>query len=173
MGLKLESWSDAGGLISAAAMLVAVIAALVAVWQLREMNRARRLEALSRVFELLSSDEARNDRALLYSTVDSAEGKISDEQAGAAERVCVSFDKIGSWVQLGLVPEFDLLRHHSEVIERSWLAAAKYTRSHQAAFGGERGLSFKWLAQRATTYRTKFNPHSSIHLRAERPKAVK
>lgn len=153
------------------------IAAVVAAWQLLVANRMRKLQALSTVFATLASEDARTDRRVLFSLYQGEpkeltiadlqaifEGKdidlkpVTEDQLLRVEKVCVAFDRIGSLVQLGLVPIEQLLESHSEVVVRSWVFARSFAYRHRKKFGSQHGQCFEWLAREALVRRAARQP---------------
>ena len=164
-------WQSWGGFATVVAVPIALVAALAAYWQLRELARSRKLEALAGAFELLSSERSRADRALAYLYAEAGAPEPTPAALAAINRVSVDFERIASLTRLRLVPERELVSHHSEVIVRAWDAVKTHIDDRRARFGGEHASNFKWLAKRASKYRERSGVANSLHTRG--PSRVK
>jgi len=128
--------------------------------QALEANAIRRLDAMLRVHKLMSTTDARKDRACLYSAYEQYEGDIPtdlpQQQKERIERVCVESDIIGALVSHKLVPEDDLLETHWDVFIKTWKAAQAFVARKQAGKDGRYVHyvpMFKTLYTKAEEYR--------------------
>jgi hypothetical protein len=148
------SWQDWGGVATVVAVGVALVAVYPAYVQLVELVRTRKHEALTGVLLLMSSERARADRRYLHHVLkDKAPLSISPMDRDHIERVCVDFEYIGSLVRHGLVPQQELLEHHSAVIVRTWKVLKPHVEHRNDVLKGDYAHSFVWLGTTAIRFR--------------------
>lgn len=147
-----NTWSDWGGIATIIAVVVAAIAAWPTYRQLAELVRTRKLEALTGVFELISSERARLDRRYIFHNLRNRPDEITPMDRDAIERVAVDFERVGSLVKLGLVPAEELLSHHAAVIARAWQVLEPYIAHRATQLRGNYAQNFLWLGNEARGY---------------------
>ena len=131
---------------------IAIVAAMFALVQVREMTRTRHLEAMLRVFEMLGAEDARKQRRFIYTQLKSSPNGLSAEEQWVVEQVTVTFDRLGRLVQMGLVPREELFQGHCEVVIRAWIRLKPYVYYHRSRVGGRHGHNFEELAKSAQEY---------------------
>lgn len=146
------NWSDWGGIATVFAVAVAAIAAWPAYRQFAELVRTRKLQALSGVFEIISSERARTDRRYVFHHLTGDTTTISPTDRDAIERVAVDFEQIGSLMKHGLVPKEELLVHHAAVIARTWQVLKPYIDHRNEMLKGNYAQNFRWLGIEARSY---------------------
>lgn len=113
-----------------------IIAAGLAVWQLREAARARSLDG----FPALAADLENDADARLSIYTDLPEllakekdedkrefiSQFSDEQKSNIEKVCVTFDRMGVLVIHGLLPKDVAFSMYFDVVLRIWRLVEPY-----------------------------------------------
>ena len=144
-----KDWAELGGLAASIGLFAAAFAAWAAYKQLVELVRTRKLEALSRVFDLISSVEARRARRFVMHELASPPDSITPRERDAIEQIAVDFERIGSLVRLGLVPQAELLAHHAPVIARTWQRLEPYLEYRAKVLGGNYAHNFRWLGKEA------------------------
>lgn len=113
------TWEAMGAISSAVATLVLVVSAPLALRQLAEAKRARQLDASFRLFDELSSREARLSRARLYD-------RFPLEKAPTAEDILVAdealspFDRAWLLIEQGYVSADFVVDTFGDVILRVW-----------------------------------------------------
>jgi hypothetical protein len=96
--------SNIASIATTGSALVVIYAAYVAVGQLREMTKARHLEAMLRVYEIIGTESARSSRRFIHGELASQPGSVTPEERGHIENVAVALDQVGALVEAGLVP---------------------------------------------------------------------
>lgn len=98
--------------------VVVVIAAILALRQLRESSRARVSSLLLEIFQIIHSDQCAEDRRIaLSSSASSSEGRA------ATRRVVELWEWIGLLVRKGMLPPELVLDMYSDLIISTWRAA--------------------------------------------------
>ncbi len=147
-----QFWGIIASFSNFAALIVLIVTAAIIGRQLREMTRTRHLEAMLKVYDLISSSEARSMRKFIYNELNSDPDKISCEERNIVEQVCVDFDNIGKLVKSRLVPANELLESHCEMFIRIWQKLAPYIQHHKEVVGGRHVPHFVQLAKLAQEY---------------------
>jgi hypothetical protein len=145
-------WNDFASLATIIGACVVIYAAFVAVSQVKEMTRARHLEGMIRVYEMIGSDRARTARRFIYSELSSEPDATSPEERDNLEYVSVSLDQIGVLVSAGLVPSEQLFGSHCEMITRSWDRLAPYILYRRHHLDHTFAVHFEELANSARAY---------------------
>jgi hypothetical protein len=125
-----------------------VVAAGIAVWQIREDTRARSLEGFLALAEKMKKDkEARkciyDGLAKIHALTDKEKQKLlSDPKlVSEIEKVCVSFDQMGVLIEHRLLPEDVAFSMYFDVILRTWYLVEPYVQAER-----ERRKSDAWMA---------------------------
>jgi hypothetical protein len=145
-------WSGAASVATIIGASVVIYAAVVAVGQLKEMTKARHLEAMLRVYDMIGSPEARASRRFIYGELRSAPGRVTAEERENIEEVSVMLDRIGALVSAGLVPRDVLFASHREMIIRSWEKLAPYVTYNRLHRYPSFASHFEKLASLARNY---------------------
>lgn len=151
-------WSILASISTILGFAVLIWAAIVALSQLKEMTKARHLDAMMQVHEMLASVEARNHRKYIYTKLKSNPEKLTAKEREHVEQVSVAFDRIGNLVEYGLVPRDVLFDSHCEVIIRIWQKLEPYILHHRQMIGGRHVEHFEKLAVAAQKYHSKHFP---------------
>lgn len=139
-------WSILASMATVLGFVVVSYTAVVAMKQFREMTKSRHLEAMLKVYDKISSQEARNQRRFIYSRLKSPPEEITEEEREQVEQVSITMDNIGKLVKDGLVPAHELLDSHCEVFVRTWKKLHPYILHHRKIIGGRHVEHFEWLA---------------------------
>lgn len=158
-----EFWSILASISTILGFAILIWAAIVALNQLKEMTKARHLDAMLQVHEMLASAEARNHRKYIYIKLKSKPDKLSAEEREHIEQVSVTFDRIGNLVEYGLVPKDILFDSHCEVIIRAWQKLEPYIMHHRQLIGGRHVEHFEKLAAEARDYQSKHFPRQMLN----------
>lgn len=149
-------WSAIAALAAVAGVCVVIAAAVITLSQLRELVRARHVDAMFRVYDLIGSEAARDARRYVHVDLTAPPGEISTVDLDNIEKVAVTLDRVGALVSAGLVPEDELMASHAEVFLRTWSKLEPYLKQR----GADLGLSpasymphYRELASRARQYR--------------------
>lgn len=144
-------WNYLSSFATIAGAGVVIYTALLAVRQLKEMTRSRNLEAMLRVYEMISSENARTLRRYIYESLLSDPEDISPEEQRIIEEVSVLFDRVGALVDAGLVPEDLLFQSHGRMISRIWDRLEPYISHYRQIHPGHVSY-FESLARAARQY---------------------
>src|SRR5918912_4022586 len=113
-------WSTLASVATVIGVSVVIPTAVIALRQLKEMTKARHLEAMLKVYEMIGSESARKQRKFIYTELTSAPEALTSDERDQVEQVCVAFDRIGILVRSDLIPKDELFAGHCEVIIRTW-----------------------------------------------------
>lgn len=155
-------WSAVSSAATVTGAVVVVYAAIVAVRQLKEMTRTRYLEAMLRVYELISSDDARDTRRYIYSELRSTPDALTLEEQRQVEKASVLLDRVGSLVAAGLVPADLVLSSHSTMIANLWDRLEPYIRFHRSQRYESYVRYFEELAIAAKSFQAKGYSNQSV-----------
>ncbi|MFG1812395.1 hypothetical protein ACGFIF_01400 [Kribbella sp. NPDC049174] len=153
-------WSAIAALSAVMGLVVVAVAAAIALSQLRELVRARHLDAMFRVYELIGSDAARRARRYVYAELTAAPADASAVDRENVETVCITYDRVGALIAANLVPEREVMASQSKVILRTWNSVEPYVNFREAEFGIPFAPHYRELAERASRYE-KARPSSS------------
>ena len=159
-----EFWSILSSVATILGFVIVIYAAVVALGQLKEMTRARHLEAMLQVYEMIGSEEARKHRKFIYTELKSKPEELTPSEREHVEQVSVTFDRIGKLIESGLVPRDELLESHCEVIIRSWRRLEPYILYHRRVVGGRHGQHFEHLAATAQEYHSRHFPGQTLNV---------
>lgn len=154
------------GVISAVAAaiqtLVIIIAAWLAIKQLRDAVRARSLTGFQAIWAELNGAEARGDRAFIFANeIDPADLDVEDRLK--VERVCVTFDFIGVLVYHELVPRDVALSMYFDVVLRTWHRVRAFVLAERRRRGNVLYMMyFERLADTCDKYRRRRFPDEKL-----------
>jgi hypothetical protein len=147
-------WSSLASIATIIGAGVVIYAAFLAVSQLKEMTKARHLEAMLRVYDMIGSERARSSRRFIYSELRSQPEDITSEEREKIEDVSAVLDRIGTLVEAGLVPEGLLFASHYEMIILSWDTLAPYILYRRLNLDVTYARHFEHLADLARNYQS-------------------
>ncbi|MFZ2361603.1 MAG: hypothetical protein WA040_19845 [Anaerolineae bacterium] len=159
-----DFWSTLSSAATILGFAVVIYTAVVALGQLKEMTRARHLEAMLQVYEMIGSEEARKHRRFIYTELESKPEELTPSERKHVEQVSVTFDRIGKLVESGLIPRDELLESHCEVIIRSWKKLEPYILYHRHIVGGRHAQYFEHLAATAQEYHSRHFPGQALNI---------
>jgi len=151
-------WSNLASIATIIGAFVVICAALIAVSQLREMTKARHLEAMLRVYDMIGSEKARSSRNFIYTQLRSKPDTVTPEEREKIEEVSVMLDQVGSLVKAGLVPSDALFESHCEMITLSWKRLAPYILHRRRHLDSTFASHFEQLAESARIYQSRHSP---------------
>jgi hypothetical protein len=151
-----EIWSAIGAISSAISTLVILVAAVIAMKQLREAAQARHVGALSKVFEDFHSEEARQDKRFIYDNSFDDYSKCSPEIRYRVDRVIELHQRTAFLATLSLIPSDLILEMYSGTYAALWQKLELYVLGKRTETGlTNYGASFEVLAKKAVEYRKK------------------
>jgi hypothetical protein len=157
-------WSTLASIATVLGVVFVISAAMVALRQLKEMTKARHLEAMLQVYEMIGSEAARKNRRFIYTELKSAPEELTFEERELVEKVIVVYERIGKLVESDLVPRDELLEGHCEVILRSWKKLEPYIRHYRKVSSGRHAKHFETLARVAQEYHSKHFPDVNLEI---------
>jgi hypothetical protein len=157
-------WSTLASVATVLGVVFVVYAAIVALGQLKEMTKARHLEAMLQVYEMIGSESARKQRRIIYTELRSAPEDLTTDERELVEQVSVTFERIGKLVESDLVPRNELLEGHCEVILRCWKKLEPYIAHYRRVSSGRHAKHFERLATLAQEYHLKHFPNENLEI---------
>lgn len=135
-------------LLSIVGTVTIVVAAAIAIWQIREAARARSLDGFLALAENIKRDQ--DARKSIYKELANIH-HLNDEEKekllakpklrSAIEQVCVTFDQMGVLVLHGLLPKDVAFSMYFDVILRTWYLVEPFVQAER-----ERRQSDAWMA---------------------------
>lgn len=151
-------WSILASIATILGFIVLTYTAILVFNQLKEMTKARHLEALLRVYDMIGSAEARKHRAFIYNELNSKPESLSPREREIVEQVSVTFDRIGILVESGLVPKKELFEGHHEIFVKTWRKLESYIYHLRQIAGSRWVLNFERLSEMSQEYHNKHYP---------------
>lgn len=145
-------WSIAASISTVCGFGVVIYTAIIALRQLKELTKARHLEAMVKIYEIIGSKEARELRRYIYTQLCSAPESMTDKDREVFEEVSVAFDRIGNLVKRGLVPKDELFATHSEIFIKTWQKLEPYVLYYRRVISDNYVRSFEDLKNSAQAY---------------------
>jgi Domain of unknown function (DUF4760) len=159
-----EFWSMVASIATVVGVVVVIPTAIIALRQLKEMTKARHLEAMLRVYEMIGSEAARKHRKFIYTELKSSPETLTAEEREHVEQISVAFDRIGILVASDLIPKEKLLSGHCEVIIRSWDKLEPYIKHHRKVVGNYHAKYFEALAVLAQEYHSRHSSGENLEI---------
>ena len=140
---------------------VLLLVGLVGVWQLLEWHKARRLQAMTAVYERLQRGDVRRARRTVYNLPEDATPQGAahwpEEAKWDVELVCSSFEVVGMLVVEGVIPAEWVARNWRFAIVTTWERTEPLIQHYRATRAPDYWHYFEKLVQRAR----KFTPAAS------------
>ncbi len=150
----VEFFSIASSLATCLSLTILVPAALVALKQLRESTKLRRMEGLFQAYKWMAKDTAIKERGQVY---DLKESELPLSEISIADRkvignVCVTFDKLGNMAKHDLIPQDVFMDSHGDVVYKTWWAVEEYVEGRRHEFLGQYVPHFEHFTQEALEF---------------------
>jgi hypothetical protein len=147
-----------GVVFTAIQTLIIVLATKYAISQLKESSRSRQLDAIDKILDYVSSEDARLARKKLHNIQMPVElSQLTDEQKDDIEKVMRSWSRLALLISLNLLTDKErdaLLRSYSWTIIRNWQIVKGYVEYQRQKSGRkEQWSEIEELAARATSWR--------------------
>lgn len=159
-----DFWSMLASIATVIGVVILIPTAIVALRQLKEMTKARHLEAMLQVYEMIGSESARKHRKFIYTELKSTPEELTSNEREHVEQISVTFDRIGKLVASDLIPKDELFAGHCEVIIRSWNKLEPYIKHHRGMIGRHHAKHFEALAILAEEYYSKHFPGEQLEI---------
>lgn len=154
--MSADFWMSAANISQVVACVAVVVAILFAIVQIREVTRARYLEALARIFEEFRSEVFFKDRRFVYSHERFSWGSCTDEERTKIERLINTYNRMSFLVKKGMIPQKLILELWSGALLASWQKLKSYVKDRRVATGfSDWAIQFEHLAGLSEEYRTK------------------
>lgn len=159
-----DFWSTLASIATTLGVMIVIPTAIVALRQLKEMTKARHLQAMLQVYEMIGSESARKHRKFIYTELKSAPETLTSDEREHVEQISITFDRIGILVASDLIPKDELLAGHCEVIIRTWNKLEPYIKHYRKVIGNYHAKHFETLAILAQEYHSKHSPSESLEI---------
>ncbi len=140
-------------IVASISVIVGIIIALI---QLREMAKARYLEALSKIFEEFRSEEFFAGRRFVYSHDRFDYNSCTSEERNKIERLINTYNRISFFVFKGMVSKNLILEMYSGAFVASWEKLENYIYVRRLATGfSDWAANFEKMAKISKVFRKK------------------
>jgi hypothetical protein len=116
----IMNWEAITAISTVVATMVILITAVFAIMQLIEMKQSRRLDGFMRLFDELSSPEARENRAFIYNHLPTDPSQLRVEHFLKIDEVLSSFDRAMIYMEQGQMETHFVLDTYGEIFLRVW-----------------------------------------------------
>lgn len=159
-----DFWAILASLSTIISAGVIIYAAIVAVGQLREMTRARQLEATREIFAHLETPEARELRKFVYELTGKPED-LSEYYQGKVLSVIATLDNVGFLVNLGLMPKDTMLPFYYDIFLKCWKKLKPYVEYQRDKRGLKKyAANLENVAKLSEEYRKQHYPGQEIRV---------
>jgi|SRR3990167_6706501 len=153
-----SSWERLSSIATVLGLIILVPATIVALGQLKEMTKARHLEAMLHVYDMIGSIEARRHKRFIYTELRSRPENLTDEEREIVENMIATFDRIGRLVESGLIPKDELLQGHSSIFLKTWGKLEPYINYQRRVIGKRHAQNFEMLVKISREYDRRHYP---------------
>lgn len=138
-----------------ATALIALVAAVLVVWQVVEMRKTTYASAFKAVYDMLQDESLRQDRRFVMRHLRVREfASWSDEDIQRAERVCHSYDCVGIMCRSGFIPPDVVADSWGDSLRTCWNVLRPLVEKYRVDRNApELWDDFQWLARRAVEIR--------------------
>lgn len=158
----MDGWSVASAIATYVQTVILLGAAYIAVGQVREASRARKLAILMPLRYDIDSPAARHNRYVLFNELPEDLMTLDGAQDSVVDRVVVEYDNLGQLVRAHLI-DFKLVASwYAPSAERCWRRVKPWVEKERARRGGAPfAVAFEEFAQRCINYNARL--HSPGH----------
>jgi len=145
------NWEAVSAIATAASGLFVLVSVVMLAWQIRELRTATYAQSYMRALELLSDEETRNARAIVYGILDQRKPLESWSRAEivAAERVCGRYNDVGMMVRYKMVPRNFIMDSYEESLGRSWDGVTPLVEHYRKTRSNQVYNAFEFLAKQS------------------------
>lgn len=138
-----------------ATALIALVAAVLVVWQVVEMRKTTYASAFKAVYDMLQDESLRQDRRFVMRHLRVREfASWSDEHIQRAERVCHRYDCVDIMCRRGFIPPDVVADSWGDSLRTCWNVLQPLVEEYRADRNApELWDDFQWLAGRAVEIR--------------------
>ncbi len=142
-------WVMFGAVSTVSMALVILITAILAVLQLREVSRSRKVTAFTDISQFLQREEIREARRTLFEISGRNFKDWSKEEIEAAEKACHTYDVAGIMVFKKLIEKDLIVNEWRYSIIKCWEVAKPMIIEYRKERGKDYWDDFEWLYERA------------------------
>ena len=154
--MNADFWMLMGNILQVVAAIAIIVGIPFAIIQLKEVTRARYVDALSRIFEEFRSEVFFKDRRFVYSHEQFDYNSCTREEKIRIERLINTYNRTSFLVEKGLIPKKFFLEIWSGAWLASWQKLERYVKERRAATGfSDWAIQFEHLVAFSKNYRTK------------------
>lgn len=151
---KTDQISEYVQIVSGILTVIFLITALVFGREIREAVRARHLDGVKYVKELIGTDEASNSRRWVYQELKKTDQPLSPEDESRVLGICRDFDHIGFLCRKELIPVDLVVETYNRNILDMWNRLEYFvTRWREQRDDEDYLWEFEWLARKAEVTR--------------------
>ena len=143
------NWQILAALGAASTALVILITAILALLQLKEASRARKVAAFTDISRFLQREEIRKARRTLFEIPEKSFKDWTIEEIEEAEKACHPYDLAGIMVSEKLIEENLIVHKWRYSIIRCWEAAEPMVNAYRKDRGNDFWGDFEWLYKKA------------------------
>lgn len=130
--------------------VVVFIYAIVIAKDLRESIKARHLDGMKYVRDLIGTQEGANKRKWVYEELENAPKPLSRQDADKVRAICRDFDTIGLLCRKGLLPTEIIIETYNRNITEMWTRLKpSIDELRKSANDDDYFVEFDWLAHQA------------------------
>jgi hypothetical protein len=149
--LNLTSFAEIAQIIEAIVASILLIYALVFARDLREAIRARHLDGMKFVRDLIGTEQAADNRRWVYQELEKTVRPLSSEDADRVRAICRDFDNIGLLCRHGLLPVSIVAETYNRNILDMWNRLEPIIVEWRQTLGdADYYAEFEWLADQAS-----------------------
>lgn len=149
-----SDWSVAANISTVIAAIVIIVAAILALWQIRESRNARFLDGTMSIFEMFDRRGFRELRRFVYIDLPSEPETITPEQLLKAEEVWVTFNELAVMLQNNFLHRNLMMQMYSDTYVRSWLKLEPHVLKARRDRNDPGYMKpFQWMYEEAKSYR--------------------
>ena len=150
--MSSDVWTAISAVSTLVEATVVTATAILVFIQLKEMAAARSLEALSRVFDTVTTEEMSEARRYVLSQELPPPGEASPEVYRKMHKVWVSFDNLGLLVDHGMLPEEIALDMFYDTVVRCWQKLETHIQHERETRGTKYQKFFEMLYHRSVEH---------------------
>jgi hypothetical protein len=147
-----DIWDMISAISTAFSAVVIFVAAIIAVWQLCEMRKARQLDAFINLIQILQDEKIREARGILLEKLSKKEFKEwTDDERKQADKACQAYDIVGMMSSKKHIDSKLAAEWHNSII-KCWKAAEPMIMQYRKKRGKDFWHDFETLYEIARKY---------------------
>jgi len=150
-------WNMITAMSTASMALIILVTAIFAVFQLREIQKSRKVTAFISVRQFLQEEGTRRARGILIAVSGKNFKDWSKEEIEAAEKACESYNFVGVMVSKKLIEKDFIVNKWRDSIIKCWEAAKPMIDEYRRTRGKDYWDDFEKLYEMAKKVETAYN----------------